>query len=197
MVSITAPDGSIVGIMESYSCQTGTFEARVEADGFIPADTSIEVGCELSDFTLQRLVSMSPELEAGQTRIIMSWETNRPFDIDIHVISVRNSDQLACRTYYGNLDGCTEISQDTDNVDGGNDGAETMTLLDNSINKDYTYLIGIEDYGWGGQGQTDFTQSGAKITITNGIRTEVIRMVADADSLTFPNEYAKILRSSN
>ena len=69
-----------------------------------------------------------------------------------------------------------------------------MTLLDNSINKDYTYLIGIEDYGWGGQGQTDFTRSGAKITITNGIRTEVIRMVADADSLTFPNEYANLFK---
>ena len=115
LVSITAPDGFIVGdnvqvnnngIAEFNSCQVGTFAVRVEADEFIQADTSIEVGCELSDFTLQRLVSLSPELEAGQTRIIMSWETEQPFDLDIHVVSVRNSDQLACRTYYSNLDGC-------------------------------------------------------------------------------------------
>ena len=138
---------------------------------------------------------MSPELEAGQTRIIMSWETEKPFDLDIHVVSVRNSNQSTCRTYYRNMNGCTKISQDTDNGSGGNNGSETMTLLDNSINNDYTYLIGMEDYGWGGQGQTNFTQCGAKITITNGVRSEVIRMVADADSLKFPNEYAKIILS--
>ena len=46
--------------------------------------------------------------------------------------------------------------------------------------------------GWAG---SNFTQSGAKITITNGVRSEVIKMVADADSLKFPNEYAKIILS--
>ena len=129
---------------------------------------------------------MSPELEAGQTRIIMSWGTESPRDVDIHVISVKKSDQSTCRTYYDNQNGCTEIIQDVDNRKGGNSGAETVTLLDNSINKEYTYLIGIEDYEWRGSGQTDFIHSEAKITITNGVETEVLRMVAT--SITFPNE---------
>ena len=201
LVSITAPDGSSLGdnvqvdtdgIAEFFSCQIGTFDVQVEAVGFIVASTTIEVGCEQRAYTLQRLVSLSPELEAGETRIIMSWEKDTPLDLDIHVISVRNSNQTdTCRTFYGNLNGCVEISQDTDNVNGGNNGAETMTLLDNSINKDYTYLIGIEDYGSNG---AEFIQSGAKITITNGVTTEVIQMVADSIP-TNPNEYAKFNKS--
>ena len=203
LVSITAPDGSSLGdnvqvdtdgIAEFFSCQIGTFDVQVEAVGFIAAATTIEVGCEQRAYTLQRLVSLSPELQAGETRIIMSWETNQPLDLDIHVISVRNSNQSdACRTFYGNLDGCTEISQDTDNFSGGNSGAETMTLLDNSINKDFTYLIGIEDYGSYGV-YTNFIQSGAKITITNGVTTEVIQMVAGSVPID-PNEYTKFDRS--
>ena len=196
LVSVTAPDGSIVGdnvqvntegIAEFYSCQIGTFTVHVESAGFIAADTTIEVGCEQADFTVERLVSISPELEYGETRIIMSWETDIPRDVDIHVISVRNSDQSTCRTYYGNKNGCTKISQDVDNTNGGNNGAETITLLDNTINKDFTYLIGIEDFQWDGQGETNFLESGSKITITNGVSTEVDHMVAS--SITFPNEY--------
>ena len=195
-VSITAPDGSSVGdnvqvnsdgIAQFHSCQIGTFSVHVESDGFIPADTSIEVGCEQADFTVERLVSISPELEAGETRIIMSWETESPSDVDIHVISVRKSDQTTCRTYYSNKNGCNMISQDVDNTHGGNNGAETVTLLDNSINKDYTYLIGIEDYQWNGHGETDLLQSGSKITLTNGVTTEVDQMVGS--SITYPNEY--------
>ena len=79
------------------------------------------------------------------------------------------------------------ISQDVDNTNGGQNGAETITLLDNSINKDFTYLIGIEDYQWNGDGETDFLQSGSKITITNGANTEVDQMVGS--SITYPNEY--------
>ena len=63
------------------------------------------------------------------------------------------------------------ISQDADNTHGANNGAGTVTLLDNSVKKDYTYLIGIEDYGR---------------SITNGINTELGKMVGS--SITYPNE---------
>ena len=200
-VSITNPDSSSLsavqvnrlGIVEFPSCQIGTFEVHVESDGFIKATETIEADSHYADITIQRLVSISPKLEAGETRIIMNWGTESPRDVDLHVISVKKSDQSTCRTYFSNMNGCTEISQDVDNTEGGNNGAETVTLLDNSINKDYTYLIGLEDYKWGGNGQTDFTQSDAKITITNGVETEVLRMVAN--SITFPNEYEKFIES--
>ena len=199
MVSFTAPDGSSVadnvqvntnGVAQYNSCLIGTFAINVKSVGFIAANATVEVGCEQTDFTVERLVSISPELEFGETRILMTWETDSPKDLDIHVISVRNSDQATCRTYYGNKDNCTMISQDADNTSGGNDGAETVTLLDNSINKDYTYLIGIEDYNWRGNGQTDFLQSGAKITITNGVKAEVVQMAGT--SITYPKEYKQL-----
>ena len=116
----------------------------------------------------------------------MTWETDSVRDVDLHVVSVRNSDQATCRTYYGDMTGCTMVNQDVDNTEGGNNGAETVTLLDNSINKDYTYLIGIEDYKWDGTWQTDFLQSGSKISITNGVNTEVVQMAGS--SITYPNE---------
>ena len=50
-------------------------------------------------------------------------------------------------------------------------------------------LIGIEDYKYGVSGKTNFTQSKAKITITNGVETEVLRMVAN--SILFQEECVK------
>ena len=79
----------------------------------------------------------------------MSWEKDCPRDVDLHVISVKKPDQSTCRTYFSNKNGCTGVSQDVDNTQGGYNGAETVTLLNNSINEDFTYLIGIEDYRLG------------------------------------------------
>ena len=96
-VSITNPDGSslnavqvnTLGAAMFHVCQIGTFEVQVESDGFIKANEAIEVGCHHENFTMRRLVSISPELEAGQTRIIMSWGTESPRDVDIHVVSAQ------------------------------------------------------------------------------------------------------------
>ena len=175
------------GIVGFYSCLIGALVINVKSVGFIAANATIEVGCSQAERRV--LVSISPELEYGETRILMTWETDSPSDLDIHVISVRNSDQATCRTYYGNRDGCTMISQDADNTNGGNNGAETVTLLDNSINKNYTYLIGIEEFGFSGNEQP-FLQSGSKITITNGVKTEVVQMAGT--SITYPNEYEQL-----
>ena len=131
---------------------------------------------------------MSPTLAAGETRIMLTWETEAPSDIDIHIVSVQKSDHSTCRTYYGNKSGCKKISQDLDNTSGGQNGAETMTLLDNAINKDYVYLIGIEDYNFESNG-TPFLSSGATITVTNGVKTVYDRMVAS--SISYSTEYDK------
>lgn len=128
---------------------------------------------------------MSPELEAGETRIMLTWD-DAPSDIDIHIISVKKSDKSSCRTYYGNKSGCEKISLDLDNTSGGQNGAETMTLLDNAINQDYVYVIGIEDYNFESSG-TPFLESGATVTITNGVKTVYKNMVAD--SVSYSEEF--------
>ena len=161
--------------------QNGYYSVQVKAEGFIDADFEMHVQCTSEDCENAKLVSMSPELEPGQTRIMLTWEKENPVDLDIHIVAVQKSDQSTCRTFYGNLNGCTKISLDLDNTSGGLNGAETMTLLDNAINKDYVYVIGVEDYRFENEG-SPFLESGATVTITNGVKTVYKDMVASSIS---------------
>ena len=68
----------------------------------------------------------------------------------------------------------------------GLSGEETITLLDGSVNKDYVYLIGVEDYGFINGGAT-FLSSGAQIRVSNGEDTVSVRM--EASSISPGSEY--------
>merc|ERR1712002_1446686 len=105
----------------------------------------ITVDCTEAECEVERLVAMSPELEAGQTRIIMTWD-DKPMDVDMHVMAVSKDSGELCRTWFDDKEGCPAVSQDLDNVEGGLNGAETVTLLDNNVNSKYTYLIAVEDF---------------------------------------------------
>ena len=111
----------------------------------------------------------------GQTRIMMTWEHLRPRNLDIRVVSVRKSDKKTCRTFHGNKKGCPKISLDLD----GLNGAETLTLLDKNVNKDYTYVIGVEDYNFEHRGAR-FLDSHCEIRITNRVKEEEKMMVAES-----------------
>ena len=74
---------------------------------------------------------------------------------------------------------CGKMSISPHIISGGESGrAETVTLLDNNVNKDYVYIIAVEDYRFQASG-TLFLESGASISITNGVKTEDKRMVAN------------------
>jgi len=197
-VSVTIDDGSGLAIVADDTAvssdgsafipvhKNGFYSVQIEAEGFVTSDFEMEVQCTSADCPNKRLVAMSPTLAAGETRIMLTWGTENPRDIDIHIVSVKKSDHSTCRTYYGNKSGCQKISQDLDNTSGGQNGAETMTLLDNAINKDYVYLIGIEDYNFEDNG-TPFLSSGATISVTNGVKTVYDSMVAS--SISYSTEY--------
>ena len=110
---------------------------------------------------------------------MMTWEHLRPRDLDIRVVSVRKSDKKTCRTFHGNKKGCPEISLDLDNTRGGLNGAETLTLLDKNVNKDYTYVIGVQDYNFE-HGGARFLDSSCEIRITNRVKEEEKMMVAES-----------------
>ena len=106
-------DNIISNIKTNESLQNGIYTVVIEASGFITSEFEMTVACS-SDSDSEcvsnpKTAILSPELAPGETRIIMTWETNVPSDLDIHVISVRKSDSSICRTYYGNKDGCEEI----------------------------------------------------------------------------------------
>ena len=152
-----------------------TYDIQIWAPGFISTPDHYTMECGKCDHV--KLVSISPELPPGQTRIMMTWEKERPRDLDISVVSIRKSDKKTCRTFYGHKTGCPKISLDLDNTKGGPHGAETLTLLDNNVNKDYTYVIAVEDFSFENNGQS-FLDSGCEIKITNGVKTKEKKMVA-------------------
>ena len=82
--------------------QTGNYTVELWAEGFIPSTvTNYTMSCSSPVCDHVKLVSMSPTLAPGQTRIMMTWEKERPADVDIHVMSVRRSNNETCRTFYG------------------------------------------------------------------------------------------------
>ena len=166
----------------------GKHKVYVEADGFIDSEDEVNVQCNGNEESCQEteVVAMSPELEPGQTRIIMEWNKHNPIDIDLHVFGIRNHDGDTCRTYYAQpnnpdttklrhqngKDGCPGTIQDVDNLAGGPAGPETITLNNTVVNKDYVYLIGIVDFNFANPSRenindTAFLESGASIKIIN------------------------------
>ena len=148
----------------------GRYSIQIKADGFINADFEMEVSCSSTDCPNEKLVTLSPLMPPGQTRIMINWEKAKPADIDVHVVSVKKSDNSHCKTYFNNKNGCNEVSLDLDNRHGGLNGAETVTLTNNQINSQYRYLVAIMDYEFRHGGE-EFINSGASVTITNGQST--------------------------
>ena len=154
------------------------YEIKISAEGFLESNPHYIMKCTFPPKCDHiKLVTMSPVLPPGQTRIMMTWEHAHPKDLDIRVVSIRKSDKKTCRTFYGHKTGCPKISLDLDNTKGGPHGSETLTLLDNNVNKDYTYVIAVEDFSFENNGQS-FLDSGCEIKITNGVKTKEKKMVA-------------------
>ena len=96
----------------------GMYTVQVKADGFIASDFEIEVACSSDNCQVDKLVTLSPVMPPGQTRIMITWETANPTDVDTHVMAVKKSDSSTCKTYYANRNGCRSVSQDLDNTRG-------------------------------------------------------------------------------
>ena len=62
---------------------------------------------------------MSPESAPEETRIMMTWD-ELPDDLDLHVMSVKKSDNSTCRTYPTEQKKCQQaaIQGDLDNTEG-------------------------------------------------------------------------------
>ena len=181
-ISVNSSDGSSVyvdvpvdkdGTKSIELPQTGNYTVKISADGFI--DNIIQ---DAFDEDIDIFVALSPELLPEETRIILTWDKN-PKDLDIFVMAVSKVNSTTCLTYYGQKNGCEEISLDVDNTNGGLNGAETVTLLNNTINKDYVYIIAVEDYQYsiGNTNGSAFLESWAAVRITNNVADETIGIV--------------------
>jgi len=163
----------------------GLYIVEIRAEGFILDVEEILVDCSDMVCDNERLVALSPVLGPGETRIIMTWD-DKPKDVDMHVMAIHKGSSELCRTWYDGQKDCSAISQDLDNTEGGLNGAETVTLLDNTVNAQYRYLIAVEDYKFENGGEP-FIKSGTGIMITNGVQTEKKEM--NASAIEKPEEF--------
>ena len=71
-----------------------------------------------------------------------------------------------------------------DNADGGSNGPETVLLTDPAVNSQYTYLLGVNDFDFGNNGE-DLEMSQAFITVINNVQSfEFPKLSADTFNMT-------------
>ena len=144
---------SRLGTIEFDIQSNGGYSGNVSADGFINSNFELDVNCSDLVCTHSLLIALSPIIESNETvvsesvRFIMTWGET-PSDIDLWVVAYNIRDGSTCATWYENKNNCTEINLDVDQLNGGLNGPETMTLTNPSVNKDYVYAIAVEDYLW-------------------------------------------------
>jgi hypothetical protein len=87
-----------------------------------------------------KTIPMTPLVEQGQIRLVLSWPDS-PADLDIHsifLVSARNK----CEVFFGKKE-CLGVDLDVDNLKGGKNGVETITIRE--LGK-YIYTFTVHRY---------------------------------------------------
>jgi len=183
-VQQTVAEGAITdnnGVLRIPITQNGHYVVKVEGNGYIAAKESIDVSCDIAkcrDCSPSMLVPLSPLLPPGALRLTMGWG-EKPLDLDVYAQQKNTNTEAACTTYYGKKTGCDGISLDLDNVNGGNNGVETITFHDIENQQDSVYMIFVHHYG-STRDSEEFRSSGVHLTLTDGQVTSAVAMDADS-----------------
>ncbi len=110
----------------------GQLPVTFSKSGFISSGFDLEI---MVGSVFQNQVSVSPELEPQQIRIVLDW-SNRPRDLDAHLIK-ENGYHISYRDKRTSDDGSAQLDRDDRN---GN-GPETITINELSRNDSYTYFV--------------------------------------------------------
>jgi len=157
--------------------KNGRYVIKVESDGYIHAQETINVTCDIArcrDCAPAMLVPMSPLLPQGSIRMTMGWG-ERPMDLDIYAQQKDINTEEACLTYYGRKNNCNGVKLDLDNINGGNNGVETITFDDIENNQQFVYMVFVHHYG-SSRVTEEFRSSEVHLTITDGQYTSVVNM---------------------
>merc|ERR1712112_447917 len=127
-------------------------------------------------------ISLSPILDPQtEMRLVMNWGQN-PQDLDLHVLQIdRKSGEETCHTSYRNQHGCSGLSLDTDEQEGGDAGAETITWDDAG---DSLYLMWVHDFSH--EPETHIVESEARIALySNNTESPITMKVPTTDTNTY------------
>ena len=168
------------GILRIPIKANGHYVVKVEGNGYITAKESVDVTCDIArcrDCAPAMLVPLSPLLAPGELRLTMSWG-ERPLDLDVYAQQKNINTEEACTTYYGKKTDCDGITLDLDNVNGGNNGVETITFHDVENQQESVYMLFVHHYG-STRDTEEFRSSGVHLTLTDGHVTSSVAMDAD------------------
>jgi len=149
----------------------GNYKISLQKEGFIDKVTVVEINATSDNQIIEKIVIMVPDMNPGESSIMMMWETNPPEDMDIYVAAINNDDNSICIVNFENQMCSTAAAQQTrDNAAGGNNGPETVTLTDMVTNSMFTYLLAANDYNFGNNGD-DLLQSCTTFSVQNNIQS--------------------------
>lgn len=128
LTATTAADG----IYSIANVAAGQRTLNASATGFIPTQVNVNV---VASQTVTQNISLSPVLQAGQTRITLNWtkdSAGRPRDLDMHLTGP-NPDGTSCFHIYfsskGRLDAAPFAQLEVDNIQvTGDPPTETIRL---------------------------------------------------------------------
>jgi len=121
----------------SLELPTGSYTLVVHAEGY--TDTSVTINV-VGNQTKQKDLSISPLLEEGNLRIVLSWGAS-PQDLDSHLVKSVNNEQ-EYHIFYGHSQGTNGDNLDYDDVNGY--GPETITVT--NVNRSAVYKYYVHDY---------------------------------------------------
>ena len=157
---------------------TGNHDAAGSSDGFCPFSAPFTIPDDHDGESFTYNFSMSPVLEAGQTRMVLNWGATPP-DLDSHLLTP-DIEGSTHHIYYDNIGSYTAVPYaklDTDDIDGY--GPETITISQ-LFTGTYTYYI--RNFTGGSEG---LKNSGAVAQVYSGesCAATIIEVPTDTDGL--------------
>jgi uncharacterized protein YfaP (DUF2135 family) len=156
------------GSYSSGSIPSGTYIISASATGFLSAssETTVAAGGANSGN-----VALSPQLSAGQARIVLTWGTN-PSDLDSHLRKARSDGSTEYHIYYSTKSGTNGDNLDLD--DTTSFGPETVTIQNVSPAARYTYWVHLYT------GAGTIAASPTRVTVTTSTGTVIFNAPSSA-----------------
>ena len=180
LVTISGLTGTtdVNGNYTIYSVGSGNHDAAGSGEGFCPFSAPFIIPDDYDGELFTYNFSMSPVLEAGQTRMVLNWGATPP-DLDSHLLTP-DIEGSTHHIYYGNVGSYTAVPYaklDTDDVNGY--GPETITISQ-LFTGTYTYYI--KNFTGGNEG---LKNSGAVAQVYSGesCTATIIEVPTDSDGL--------------
>merc|ERR1719290_261333 len=159
----------------------GNYAVYCQASGYIPMQVPVPVSLDTTICVTKAthvLVSMVEKPPKGDLLVMLNW-LEKPADLDLRIKEVTTS-SVAKGCIAGPDQSCPTITANAATNTGGLDGGETMTFkVDDDTRRlypDMAYLVYVDATT---SDRTEFRDSEARITITDGYETTVVKMVVN------------------